>query len=357
MASTSQPAPVVCGLGAATAVGLTAWSSAAAVRAGLCGFSEHPFMVDSEGVPMRIAACPRRAPEPEVARRIENCLVAALAEALAPLRRARGEPLAIRPSLLIALPGTRPGLPDDFAQRIQRAIRRLFPHALAQVSTLPLGHAAGVIALEAALNELAAGSSSAWLVAGADSYLDPDTLEWLEETEQLHGAGKRNNAWGFIPGEGAGALLVAAPAAAVAWGLAPLARITGIGIGVEKNLNRGPHVCLGHGLTTAFRGALIGLQDGERVSDVYCDMNGEPYRADEFGFTAVRHREQLVAASEFIAPADCWGDVGAASAPLGMVLGIIAARKGYAKGPACMVWASSDTGERGAVMLAPAVSG
>ncbi len=32
--------------------------------------------------------------------------------------------------------------------------------------------------------------------------------QWLEENDQLHGAGPLNNAWGFIPGEGAGAVLL-----------------------------------------------------------------------------------------------------------------------------------------------------
>ena len=49
-----------------------------------------------------------------------------------------------------------------------------------------------------------------------------------------------------------------------------------------------------------------------KVSDVYCDLNGEPYRADEFGFAALRTKEHFASASDFVAPADCWGDVAAA---------------------------------------------
>ena len=48
----------------------------------------------------------------------------------------------------------------------------------------------------------------------------------------------------------------------------------------------------------------------------YCDMNGEPYRADEYGFACLSYQGVSSSpASDFIAPADCWGDVSAASAP------------------------------------------
>jgi 3-oxoacyl-[acyl-carrier-protein] synthase-1 len=77
-------------------------------------------------------------------------------------------------------------------------------------------------------------------------------------------------------------------------------------------------------------------------------MNGEPYRADEYGFACLRTAEAFQSASDFAAPADCWGDVSAASAPLGIILAAIAGRKAYAKGRHAFVWASSEGGERGA---------
>ena len=84
-------------------------------------------------------------------------------------------------------------------------------------------------------------------------------------------------------------------------------------------------------------------------------MNGEPYRADEFGFACLRTKERFVSVSDFIAPADCWGDVSAASAPLGIMLSAIAARKSYAKGRFALVWGSSEGGERGAALVDGAV--
>ena len=74
-------------------------------------------------------------------------------------------------------------------------------------------------------------------------------------------------------------------------------------------------------------------------------------RADEYGFTVLRTREYLRAAGEFNSPADCWGDVGAASGPLHVALAAIAHHKRYARGPLSMAWGSSESGARGAALI------
>ena len=47
-------------------------------------------------------------------------------------------------------------------------------------------------------------------------------------------------------------------------------------------------VCLGWGLTRAVRSALADLAPDEAVDRIYCDQNGETYRADECGFMLAR---------------------------------------------------------------------
>jgi 3-oxoacyl-[acyl-carrier-protein] synthase-1 len=80
-------------------------------------------------------------------------------------------------------------------------------------------------------------------------------------------------------------------------------------------------------------------------------MNGEPYRADEYGFTVARTSERFVDAADFLAPADCWGDVGAASGPLYLGLAAAAGRRRYSQGPYWLAWTSSESGERCAALL------
>jgi 3-oxoacyl-[acyl-carrier-protein] synthase I len=334
----------VVALGASTAVGRDAWSTAAAVRAGVSGFMQHPYMIDGAGEPMRAAIVPWLEIGVAGTDRLAPLLQAAVAEALAPLPE-----FPLRIGLALALPAPRPGLAPRFDRTLLAATHRVRQFDAAAV--FQNGHAAGFLALEAATEWLAAGTLDACVVAGVDSYIDPVCLEWLEEQDQLHGAGALNNAWGFIPGEGAGAVVLMHGHARQRFALPPLARLLSVATATELKRIKTETVGLGEGLTSAFRKALAGLPTDAKVTDVYCDMNGEPYRADEYGFTALRTKEFFASLSDFVAPADCWGDVGAASAPLHAALAVIAGAKRYANGRVALAWASSEAGERGAAVL------
>lgn len=334
--------------GASTPVGRDAWSSAAAIRAGISGFGEHPFMADAEGEPMSVAAAPWLDIEVEGGDRFGALLFPAIDDALDPVG---ADPDGLRLGLAVGLPAPRPGLPPDLERQLRQAIKQRYGSRFAGVAMFTVGHAAGVMALQAWGRKLAEGSLDGCVIAGVESYLAPTTLEWLEECDQLHGAGPLNNAWGFVPGEAAGAVLLLGGDAMRKLGVEPLGRILSVGLGTEPNRIKTETVCIGEGLTAAFREGLAALPSDVCVTDVYCDMNGEPYRADEFGFACLRTRESFVSAADFIAPADCWGDVSAASIPLAMILSSIAGAKGYANGPHAFLWASSEGGERGAVLL------
>ena len=336
-------------LGASTPIGRDAWSSAAAVRAGINGFAQHPYMVDSAGHPMQVAIAPWLDIGLGGCERFEALLLPAIEQALESALAERGD---VRMALALAVPPDRPGLPDDLHDRLRDSVARRFGDRFPAIGTFDVGHAGGLMALSAAMRKMTDGDFEACVVAGVESYLAPETLEWLEETERLHGAGALNNAWGFVPGEAAGAVLLAMERVVERVEADPPVELLSVGLGFEENRIRTATVCIGDGLTTAFREGLGGLPAGAQVTDVYCDMNGEPYRADEYGFACLRTKDRFVSASDFVAPADCWGDVSAASAPLGLVLSAVASAKRYAGGPYAFLWASSDSGERGAALLA-----
>lgn len=340
-------------LGASTALGRDAWASAAAVRAGICGFTQHPYMTDTVGEPMRAAVAPWLDIDLSGVERFEALLFPAIDQALIPLADGRAGPVRI--ALSLGLPAPRPGLAEDLQAALVKSLWAKYRPLFSAVAAFPNGHAAGFLALDAAMSKLAQGAFDACVVAGVDSYIEPETLEWLEENEQLHGAGAQNNAWGFIPGEGAGALLLMRDEFSRKVQLAALASVVGVGTAFEPKRIKSETVCLGEGLTQAFQGALEALPSGEKVTDVYCDMNGEAYRGDEYGLTCLRTGEAFASAADFIAPADCWGDVGAAGAPLHLMLAAIAGAKGYAKGQTALAWASAEGGERGAALMTFAV--
>jgi 3-oxoacyl-[acyl-carrier-protein] synthase I len=340
----------IVGIGASTPLGSTVWASAAAARAGVCGFTEHPFVVDTVGEPMRVAAAPWLEATLLGTERYWQLIYPAIDEALAAMAYGRSQE-AIRIGLFVALPPDRAGRPSDLAPMIRRLVSDRYGRQFEAVVAFETGHAAGYAAFDAATRNLMS-STGLCMVVGVDSYLSPETLEWIEACDQLNGAGRMNNAWGFIPGEAAGAVLLGSSRFVESAGMPVLGDLIGLGLAREANRIKTDSVCIAEGLTLAFRIALNGLEPHECVTDVFCDLNGEPYRADEYGFAALRTREQFRSASAFVAPAECWGDVGAAGATLLTALSVIAQRKQYARGPLALVCGSSESGERGAALIA-----
>ena len=335
----------VVAVGAYTAVGATAPAAAAAVRAGIAGFSEHPYLLSRDGEPLVVARAPKIDDDPTGLERLLRLAIPAAREALAAIDPHPRERAATY--LILGLPVDRPGKPAGLNEQLANGLRAKLGIAGAEV--IPCGHAAGLLALEAARRRLHSGQSAFCLVGGVDSYLDADTLEWLDDCEQIHGG---DNAWGFIPGEAAGFCLLALADVAQRYELSASTRVTGIASSREKNLIKTESVCLGRGLTEAFEQVLVALpSEDDKVAQVICDMNGEPYRADEYGFTLLRTGNRFIDATRFTAPADCWGDVGAASGPLFINLAVAAALRGYAPGRHTLVWTSSEGGERSALLL------
>lgn len=338
----------IVGVGACTSVGLNAVATAAAVRAGISGFDEHPFMINQEGDPYILAMVPSIDPTLIGSDRYIALSTSAIHEALEPLRQVVLEKSEIK--AVVALPEARPGLPDDLGEKISDHISAQGSdhYHIEDVQLLFNGHAAGLIALESARKNLAKGECEFCLAGGIDSYIDPDTLDWVEENEQLH---VPSNAWGFIPGEAASFCLICSIETANKYRLPVKAQIVAISTAHEKNKIKTKTVCIGEGLTQAVKGAVSALPEKIKIDYTICDQNGEAYRADEFGFMLCRLSKYFADPSDYMAPADCWGDVGAASFILFVNQVIAAGEKGYAKGECTLLWGSSEGGERAAGLV------
>jgi 3-oxoacyl-[acyl-carrier-protein] synthase-1 len=336
--------------GARTPLGLKAAPSAAAVRAGISALSEHPFMVDSVGDPMPAAMDAQLDPALKGPARLMALAESALAEACAPLAAASTQhPLKL--PLYVALPELRPGFTDRDSSEMRERLTA-FRSSVVEITRISLvagGHAAGLQVMAEAVQGIADGKFDACLVGGVDSYFEPDTMEWLQHNRQLTGTVSRS---GFVPGEGAGFCLLTAASVARRLGLPPHARIVSAATGLERDLIKTTAVCLGLGLTEVVRRAVEAKGDADRkISDVICDVNGERYRGEEWTYVCLRLPEHFEDPTAYVSPADCWGDMGAASGPLFAMLACQAARRGYAHGPLSLLWASSEGGLRGAVLL------
>jgi 3-oxoacyl-[acyl-carrier-protein] synthase-1 len=87
------------------------------------------------------------------------------------------------------------------------------------------------------------------LVGGVESYMDIDSLHWLEALGRLKGEEFPN---GFIAGEGAGFLLVCSRECAAQFEFPQFARIIGASQAIEPKPWYSGEATIGRGLTDAF---------------------------------------------------------------------------------------------------------
>lgn len=335
----------IVGLGARTVVGLLPETSAAAVRAGVSRVEEYPHMIDSTGQPLR-GAYDRSVDEglPAVER------MAVLAEhALAVLAARTCSGGALSLPLLLALPEERPGFSAVDEQALERRLARQYGNLhLNSVRTVSRGHAGALEALHLAAQSVSSTVEGACVVGGVESYFEPRTLSWLSQNGQLMRVDARS---AFFPGEAACFVMVASQAARRDLRLPSLAVIRGTGITTEQAQIKTDRDNLGIGLSEAVRQACHALGPSDLVHDIYCDINGERYRAEEWGLAILRMGQRFRDPARYVAPAGQWGDIGAATGMALAMLAIAAWQRGYARGPLAMLFAGSEAGRRGAVVL------
>ena len=336
----------ICGVGAPTPLGFDASASAAAVRGAISAIGAHPFFVDKAGEPMSLARDAGLDTDAGVARGMEVMLLSAIAESLGDTFDA---PEIHHIHCWLGLPDLKPGINSDLTQLLSSAVSNTFGFVPAAIHALSFGHSAGLMAMQVAAQKISDGELDVCLAAGVDSYHDPDTLEWLDQNGLLMSSENRN---GFPPGEAAGACLLASRSVIDHYRLRILANIMAATTALEHHTIRGTEVCIGEGLTAALQGVIDTLSlPRQAVTATYCDLNGERYRNEEFVYALLRLQEAFVDAHDYQCPADCWGDVGAASGPLFASLAIAAGQRGYAKGVYPMMWAGSESGQRTAILL------
>jgi len=345
----SETEMVISGAGMVSPVGLTMAETCASVRAGINRFKEFedyiPEMetLDPEPpLPMKGSRVSTIGPRDD---RVMSLLLAALRDLVRNARVTRS--MMSQATLYVALPpADRAGRgPDRRDESLRRYLRNALGCDPARIKLFPGGHTASARALEAAAAG-AAGATTPSIVAGVDSYHDAGTLAWLDETGRMR---SMKNPEGFLPGEAAAAILLEPRSAAGARGARALAAVRGTGSAREANPFESDLPSSGKGLAAAIRAAAG--NGGEPVAWVACDLNGERYRHHEWGLCQVKLRSALATSVRVWHPADCLGDVGAASACVLLGLTARAFERAYAPAPECIVWTASDDGERAAVRL------
>lgn len=252
--------------------------------------------------------------------------------------------------LVLAEP-ERPGMDDRVENDLVRKMSRTLELAdLSSRTTITsTGHAGVFEAVQAAANAIAAGQCSRVIIGAVDSYLDELTLEWLKDTGRLK---TDDNPKGFVPGEGASFLVLERQSSAMARKGRMLARLVGIGNAMEPNSIYENAASTGNGLTDAIRSVLKAADNTSSVSLTVCDLNGERYRANEWGLAMSRSFGSGLPSARLWHPADCFGDCGAATGAVNLVFGALALARHNLPDGQVLTWGASDDGQRGAALLA-----
>lgn len=348
----ADDAVVIVGAGMMTAVGLTAAETAASVRASTMLFSQSSFYdrrfapftlaeVLADGLPALVdGTAPRLASRQQ---RLLRLAVMPLRECLEPVRD-RLPPLG----LSLALPElstTQPIVGSAFVQQLSLQVGgRIDPRGS---DASHRGRAGGILAIGQAILTIQSGRAEFMVAGGVDSYRDPHVLGTLDLQRRVK---SRLNLDGFIPGEGAGFLLLASAAAAARRGLPIIARTSRVAVGVETGHLYSSEPYRGDGLASTFQQLFAAHEAATPVAEVYSSMNGESHWAKEWGVGYIRNKGAFDQQHGIHHPADCYGDVGAASGPVMAGLAALGIRGGYRRSTS-LVYGSSDDGARAAMLI------
>lgn len=308
---------------------------------------KHPRWTDRCRYPFRVCYFPEIASAP-IAERFRQLIRQVLTELTTTLPELKQTPPACVGLLLP--PQNRSGIAQELATAAKETVVESTGWYNSPFHILHGGRAEAI----ALMNKLIAfplPEGAVRILLAVDSWLSPDTLAWLEDENLLHNSHRshkgyiRINPYGRIPSEGAAALVLTSTTTEHR----PWCHIRGTGMAVEEVTYSDERVCLGRGLRQA---AVQALEKAKVTSlrHVVSDVNGEPYRADELGFTLpaldAYTDHELVEEKPVLAS----GDLGCASLVAHMALTAWRMHSSELPGDTLLL-SSSDNGQRGAAVL------
>lgn len=279
-----------------------------ALRTQLALTCNHPFCVDRCGVPVKTSHFPSKELD-FTSERWSILADNALRDALLWAPYVTKMPSRIWLVLPLA---ERTGVPPQLAETLTAQLLAAFPASLS-ITVCRGGHAEGGVAIMQTLQQPTQAEQHIDIVLAVDSWHHPDALMWLEQEHLLHGSYQtsgntaRPNPGGRVPGEGAAVIILAKDAGKQCW-----CTVRGIATAQEHILRNDDRPCIGLGLTQAAHQA-IEQASVAHLTHLVTDMNGEPYRSDEYGFTVSRLNQVLDEDWVRIAPVLSTGDLGCAS--------------------------------------------
>ncbi|MBT8399778.1 MAG: hypothetical protein KJO98_04820, partial [Rhodothermia bacterium] len=250
------------------------------------------------------------------------------------------------PVILCFAERERPGRLDDLNDRVIAIAQQeldfdLHPSSL----TITQGRVGAAVALREARKLLYEQRLPAVIIAAVDSYLSAPTLKEYEEKRRLLTAENSN---GFIPGEGASAVIVKRP-----WpSKEPQLVLIGLGFGVEPATIESEEPLRADGLVQAIKGSLAEARvDMGWLDFRITDVSGEQYGFKEASLAVTRILRTLKDEFDIWHAADCVGEVGSAAGPVALNFAWHASENDYAKGTNILCHFANDDGKRAATIF------
>lgn len=324
-------------------VGHNGVATCAALRAGISRLVHQRDLVDRHGETLAASRIPDMDCPPGQPGRMAELATRVLQDAVA--RLSLKEQAGMHVSLLLGEP-KRAGTPSLIVEKVRRALGEMGLGTSVAVDVYPDGHAGGARALLAIQSRLKRNPAFVELLAGVDSLSNMDAVAYFERHHRLR---ESRQPRGLHLGEAGACLVLQSERAALASRSPAYAAIAGVSVAQEPApLWEQDAPRLSQGLTEALSGALEAARwDGASVRRVYIDLNGEPCRSHEWMLAATR----VLDAPEVVHPADCIGDVGAATVPLLLGMAAMALHRDYARSPRLLVSCASDAGLRGGICV------
>jgi len=206
------------------------------------------------------------------------------------------------------------------------------------------GRAGAINAIDIAFKYFDATQAHHVLIGGIDSFYDPRTLHILQKNRRLSGD---NSFDGFVPGEGACFLLLTSPYAPEA-----IRNKSSLRLHEPTTVHEPGHLLsdapyTAETLAGAFRQAMATTE--MPINTIYSSENGEMHYTRELSVATLRQQHRMSPQYKIHRPAEYFGDLGAAFAPI--AIGLASATINTQPDMATVVYASSDNGPRAALCL------
>ena len=323
--------------GACTPAGLTLNANVASFRAGLNNFARSAYFRDQRSGANFTLSCLDSIRDTTAAQRMRFSALKAAGEACGSLAVASH----LNAGLLLAAPEDRPGFSSQLARELAQAIVAQVPLSISkQHCVIQQGGNAGLmLLLRTAHQLLSARDLDVCLLGGADSYIQIEALHWLENSGRLRSPEQPN---GLIPGEGAAFLVLSRTDSVSRCGGKAIGELSGFSTTQEPQPWYRRQATLGRGLTDTVRQTFQTATASE-ADAVYADMNGESWRADEWGYAYLRNASHIASPLRTFHLASSLGETGAASAPLALSIAAAVPKHSQNGGKSLLVWSASGT--------------